>query len=90
MSEKICVKCKRVLDATADFYVCAGYNRKECKSCTKIANIKYQMVNKVWRKDSIKNFNRDYYQRNKDKFKVYRERFKAKKKGDLSQDPPGG
>ena len=79
---KHCKRCEET-KLLEDFYVCKGRMRPECKQCTIKQNSEHQKKKKPWRTrnidhDSHKLYMREYYARNKDKFKIYRERFKEK------------
>ncbi len=80
MSEiKICSQCFGA-KSPEDFYRSLGYTRSECKECTKSKNLSYQKKNKVWshryeNEDARRVYQREYYQKNKDKFTQYRKQF---------------
>lgn len=76
---KICTQCheEKLPDA---FYRSKGTSRSECKECTKAKNTAYQKLNKVWRyrysdDESRRDYLREYYQNNKEKFAQYRKQF---------------
>lgn len=84
MSElKICSRCNTAKRADADFYLCQGKSRSECKSCTIKKNVKYQRKVKAWKyrfveNDEKRSYMVDYYHRNKEKFAEYRRKFREK------------
>jgi hypothetical protein len=80
---KICSKCHKAKDPSLDFYMCAGRWRSECKQCTIKRNIKYQKKTKAWKHrygndEDRKQYMREYYNRNKEKFAQYRSDFRDK------------
>lgn len=87
MSEKRCSKCRKNKDRETDFYHYIGKCRGECKKCTIRHNIAYQKRTKAWkRRDKLNDAERSdyfkqYYQKNKDKFKKYQLKFKLENPG---------
>ena len=83
MSDKVCSKCGETKQLTADFYLCSGRWRSECKACTIKRNVKYQRSIQAWKHrylddDERNSYMRDYYSKNKEKFAVYREEFRKR------------
>jgi hypothetical protein len=77
---KICTRCKEC-KTIADFYKCKGVRRPECKECTIERNVQYQKKHKIWvhrysDPETRKDYYRDYYSRNPDKFAEYRAKFR--------------
>jgi hypothetical protein len=63
--------------------MCQGVVRGECKVCTIKRNVKRQRKTEAWRNRFVDDtekraYMRSYYARNKDKFALYREKFKKK------------
>lgn len=82
VESKICTNCKEIKDIS-DFYVCGGQLRGDCKECTKKKNLTYQRKHKTWLtrfKDMTerREYMKEYYANNKEKFAEIRRRFKEK------------
>jgi hypothetical protein len=83
---KICSHCGRPKNQDADFYVCSGRIRAECKQCTIRKVVHYQKKLRVWRLENVnplelREYMHEYYAKNKDKFAEYRRRFNEKYPG---------
>ncbi len=83
MEVKKCSKCSKEKDISKEFYLCAGKLRSECKSCTIKRNVRYQKRVNAWRTrygcdDERRQYMREYYAKNKDKFAEYRRKFVEK------------
>lgn len=81
--KKICKQCNAKKDPFKDFYSSLGKFRRECKACTIKNNTTYAKNTQAWKKrkvdpQEIREYFRDYYQRNQKKFIEYRQTFKNK------------
>ena len=81
--KKICSRCGEDKILFNDFYMCLGKLRSECKKCTIARNAKYQRKKRPWKKrfidgDETRDYHKEYYQNNKEKYKEYRRCFMAK------------
>lgn len=79
---KVCSRCHSP-KPSSDFYVCKGFPRRECKSCTIKKNGVYQHKKKPWRSESVdkdakREYMKKYYREHKEKYLVYRAAFAAK------------
>lgn len=80
---KICSQCHQAKEPMMDFYLCSGRWRSECKMCTIKRNVRYQRKVKAWKHryvddDTRRQYMRDYYDKNKEKFARYREEFRSR------------
>lgn len=84
---KVCSKCKLELELD-NFYLCgkdknAPYYKSECKKCSIERNLIYQKLHK--KKKTLTKKQRDaaktYYKQNKERWKLYRQRFLEKHPG---------
>lgn len=86
---KRCTKCRK-WKRLDQFYMNGPKRRSECKPCTIARNSKYQRRVEAWRYRDVnvearKLYMRDYYQKHKDKFAGYREKFRNKNPGYQTQ-----
>jgi hypothetical protein len=77
---KRCTKCDTE-KKLAEYYVCSGRHRSECKNCTKKVTSDYQKKNQTWKtrfpdEETRKAYSRAYYHKNPDRNKCYRDTFK--------------
>lgn len=80
---KVCSICGCEKDLNADFYMCSGRYRSECKVCTIKRNAVYQKKKQPWLKrfsssDEHKSYMAEYYHNNREKFLEYRKTFNKK------------
>ena len=78
---KRCTKCLKSKNLMNDYYLCSGKYRSECRACTIKRNVLYQCKTKAWKHryvddDTRRLYMRNYYSNNKNKFKLYRIKFK--------------
>lgn len=84
MSEfKTCSQCHVAKELPISFYICAGKFRSECKACTVKKNVQYNKNVRAWRQryvsdEARKLYMRQYYDKNRAKFAVYRSKFKSR------------
>lgn len=81
--DKQCSKCNKWKFQKLDFYQCAGVYRSECKKCTVKRNVRYQRLHRTWKHryvddDARRDYMREYYDKNKEKFAAYRKEFREK------------
>lgn len=84
-TKKICSNCNKS-KSVSDFYLCMGRLRGECKKCTIKKNTLHQKKTKVWlyRYSSSlerREYLRNYYAQNKEKFAQYRKEFRERYPG---------
>jgi hypothetical protein len=79
---KRCSRCRKMKNIFEDFYVCKGKHRADCKACTIKRNVKHQNRTQAWKKsfggdlELRRDYMREYYKNNKERYSVYRERFR--------------
>lgn len=86
MNRRTCTTCHITKIQELDFYYCNGRYRGDCKQCTIRKNAKYQRDNKTWLsknidKDRLREYMKEYRQKNPEKFREYRQRFIDKHPG---------
>lgn len=83
MRLKTCIRCRKDKDSLLDYYANQGHMRAECKACTSRLNTQRQKRQKVWinrfvDEESRKEYAKEYYAKNKERFASYRSAFKKK------------
>lgn len=78
----ICNKCLQAKESD-QFYTTRGVPRSECKKCTIRRNVRHQRKIKAWLSKSVdvesrKEYMREYYEKNKEKYVTYRNNFRKK------------
>jgi len=82
MKQKRCTKCNKYKNLD-EYYCSKDRYRSECKECTIKHNAAYQKRRKKWLErppadEKTRAYQRDYYSRNKHKFRGYRIKFKMR------------
>jgi len=79
---KTCSRCHESKIIHMDFYMCQGIYRSECKRCTIKKNTSYQKRTQPWKyrvvDEDKKQYRKEYYAANKEKFAAYRTTFNEK------------
>lgn len=84
-NKKVCSKCGQNKNIPEDFYrMRMQYYRADCKKCTILANVRRQKKNKYWLtreidKDKAREYQKNYYLKNKEKYEGYKAKYKLKK-----------
>ena len=82
VTEMECTKCHQVKSIAENFYSHKGYTRKRCKTCF-VAHVK-KYYEECWDEEHIKRkkeYMKQYYQDNKEKFAESQKRFKDRNPG---------
>ena len=79
---KFCKECSTEKNVE-EFYFYNNYYRSECKKCCIKKNSSNQKNKQLWKSrfstiEEKRAYMREYYAKNKDKYKLYRERFAEK------------
>lgn len=83
MKKKTCRDCKKEKDLQTEFYAHKGFYRSECKKCTIKRTSLYKKTHPSPKPspdeaEKRRRYHIDYYQKNKEKFVIYRQNFHKK------------